>query len=39
MISGKQCIILWYVGDNKLSYMDKKVKDKIIKDLKKIVGF
>ena len=39
MISGKQCIILWYVDDHKLSHMDKKVRDKIIKDLKNIVGF
>ena len=30
MIGGKQCTIVWYVDDNKISHIDSKVVDQII---------
>ena len=33
-INGKQCTIVWYMDDNKLSHMDKEVNNKIIEYLK-----
>ena len=30
MINGKQCTIVWYVDDNKISHVDSKVVDQII---------
>ena len=33
-INGKQCTIVWYVDDNKLSHVDEKVVTKIIEDIK-----
>ena len=37
IINGQQCTIVWYVDDNKLSHMYKKVNGEIIKDLKEIL--
>ena len=34
IIDGKQCTIVWYVDDNKLSHVDEKVVTKIIEDIK-----
>ena len=38
MINGKQCTIVWYVDDNKISHMDEKVIDDIICVLEKKFG-
>ena len=37
-IEGKQCTILWYVDDNKISHMDPKVIDKVIKKIESKFG-
>ena len=37
-IEGKQCTIVWYVDDNKISHVDPKVIDRIIKRLKRNLG-
>ena len=37
-IEGKQCTILWYVDDNKISHMDPKVVDKVIKKIESKFG-
>ena len=34
MINDKQCTIVWYVDDNKLSHMDQKVLDDILEKMK-----
>ena len=33
MINGKQCTILWHVDDLKISHVDPKVVDKLLKDI------
>ena len=35
IINGKQCMIIWYVDDNKVSYVEAKVVDLIMKKTKK----
>jgi hypothetical protein len=37
-IEGKQCTILWYVDDNKISHVDPKVIDKVIKKIESKFG-
>ena len=37
-IDGKQCTILWYVDDNKISHVDPKVVDKVIKEIESKFG-
>jgi hypothetical protein len=37
-IDGKQCTILWYVDDNKISHADPKVVDKVIKKIESKFG-
>mmetsp|Transcript_42936 Transcript_42936/g.62916 ORF Transcript_42936/g.62916 Transcript_42936/m.62916 type:complete len:134 (-) Transcript_42936:472-873(-) len=34
MINGKQCTITWYVDNNKLSHVDSKVVDEVLKMVK-----
>ena len=34
MINGKQCTIVWYVDDNKISHVDKNVVTDILEKLK-----
>ena len=38
MIDGKQCTMVWYVDDNKLSHEDPKVVDEIIAEVEKHFG-
>ena len=38
MIDGKQCTICWYVDDNKISHMDSKVIDDVIKQIEDKFG-
>lgn len=38
MINGKQCTVVWYVDDNKISHMDQAVLDDLIKTLKDHFG-
>jgi len=38
MINGKQCTIVWYVDDNKISHVDENVIDDIIEVLEKKFG-
>ena len=38
IINGKQCTIVWYVDDNKVSHEDPKVVDEVIELMKKHVG-
>ena len=38
IISGKQCTIIWYIGDNKISHVEAKVVDSIIKKIEKKIG-
>ena len=38
MINGKQCTMVWYVDDNKLSHEDPKVVDEIIAEVEKYFG-
>ena len=35
IINGKQCTIVWFIGDNKLFHMKNKVNDEIIKNVLK----
>ena len=35
MINGKQCTIVWFIGDDRLSHMKNKVNDEIIKNILK----
>ena len=35
MINGKQCTIVWYVDDNKISHEDPKVVNQVLKKMKK----
>ena len=37
-INGKQCTICWYVDDNKVSHVDKKVVDSVIKKIESKFG-
>ena len=37
-IEGKQCTILWYVDDNKISHMDPKVVDNVIRKIESKFG-
>ena len=37
-IEGKQCTILWYVDDNKISHVNPKVVDDIIKKIESKFG-
>jgi hypothetical protein len=37
-INGKQCTVLWYVDDNKISHCDPKVVDSIIIEIEKKFG-
>ena len=38
IINGKQCTIVWYVDDNKISHVDPAVVDTIIQELTKHFG-
>jgi hypothetical protein len=38
VINGKQCTILWYVDNNKLSHVEEKVVTEIIEDIKADYG-
>ena len=38
MVDDKQCTILWYLGDNKLSHVDIKVNDDILEKSKVNLG-
>eukprot|EP00957_Ditylum_brightwellii_P047606 3616093-Ditylum_brightwellii.AAC.1 len=38
MINGKQCTLVWYVDDNKLSYADSKVVDNILEKITEHFG-
>jgi hypothetical protein len=38
MINGKQCSIVWYVNDNKISHMDKNVVTEVIKKIARSFG-
>ena len=38
MIDGKQCTIVWYVDDNKISHVDPKVVSDIIKQIEAKFG-
>ena len=38
MIEGSQCTIVWYVDDNKISHVNSKVVDDIIKKLEEKFG-
>ena len=38
MVDGKQCTVVWYVDDNKISHVDPKVVDKVIDDIEKQFG-
>ena len=38
MINGKQCTIVWYVDDNKLSHVDKNVVSDVIKSVEDFYG-
>ena len=38
MINGKQCTITWHVDDNKLSHVDPKVVDSVLKEVSKHFG-
>jgi len=38
MIDGKQCTIVWYVDDNKISHVDAKVVDKVIAKIEERYG-
>jgi len=37
-IDGKQCTIVWYVDDNKISHIDSKVIDKVINKIEEKFG-
>ena len=39
MINIKQCIIVWYIDDNKLLYVDPIVASDIIEEIKKHFGY
>ena len=38
IIEGKQCTIVWYVGDKKALHMNPKVTSELIRDLKVYLG-
>ena len=38
MINGKQCTIVWYVDDNKVSHVDPEVVSEVINLMKKYFG-
>ena len=38
MIDGKQCTIVWYVDNNKISHVDSKAVDKVIKKIEEKYG-
>ena len=38
MIDGKQCTIVWYVDDNKISHVDSKVVDNVIAQIEAKYG-
>lgn len=38
MINGKQCTIVWYVDDNKISHVDSAVTTDIIEKIDKTIG-
>jgi ketopantoate hydroxymethyltransferase len=38
MINGKQCSIVWYVDDNKISHVDKDVVTQVIKKIEESFG-
>ena len=38
IINGKQCTIVWYVDDNKVSHEDPSVVDEVIELMKKHSG-
>ena len=39
MVNGKQCTIVWYVENNKVSHMEAKAVKDLIKNLKKNFGY
>ena len=39
MVYGKQCSILWYVDDNKLSYVDPNVVTDVLEEINKHFGY
>ena len=35
MINGKQCTIVWYIDDNKLSHIDPNIVTEVLEETKK----
>ena len=38
LVNGKQCTFVWYVDDNKVLHMEKKLVEDLINNLKKHFG-
>ena len=38
VIDGKQCTICWYVDDTKISHVDSKIVDQVIKKIEESFG-
>ena len=38
LVNGKQCMIVWYVDDNKVSHVERKVIDELLSKIKSFFG-